>query len=100
MPTPAAIPSDARLSLTRSVVSTSIPGETVILDPTADRYFSLEGVGNDVWEMLQRGTTVASIVATIEATYDVDPATCERDVRALLGNLTERGLLIVEGATP
>jgi len=96
---PAPIARDAPLSLAPAVVSTSIPGETVILDASGDRYYSLEGVGDHVWGLLQRGsTTAAAIVAEVVATYAVDPAVGERDVQALLGDLVERRLLVVGAA--
>ena len=36
-------------------VGTSIPGETVILDPAKGVYFGLDGVGARVWELLDAG---------------------------------------------
>jgi hypothetical protein len=94
------IPDRARLSLAADVVSTAIPGETVILDPRGDRYFSLDGVGPRVWELLQASTTVADVVYQISDEYDVEPDVCERDVRALLGDLVDRGLVLVSDGTP
>jgi hypothetical protein len=99
MPVEGRIDPDRQLSLAPTVVSTSIPGEVVILDPIAGRYFSLEGVGPRAWELLQGSTTLAAMVETIVAEYDVDPATCERDVRGLVDDLVARGLVLVE-ATP
>jgi hypothetical protein len=96
---PAPIARDAPLALAPAVVSTSIPGETVILDASGDRYYSLEGVGDHVWGLLQRGpTTAASIVAEVVATYEVDPDVGERDVQALLADLVERRLVVVGAA--
>ena len=98
MPDQLALDGDAALSLVASVVSTTIPGETVVLDPRADRYFSLEGVAQRVWELLQSSTTANVIVDTIVDEYDVDTATCERDVRAFLDDLHARELLVVTTA--
>lgn len=98
MPVEGHIDRDSQLSLSPSLVSTSIPGEVVILDPSAGRYFSLEGVGPRAWELLQGSTTIATLVQTIVAEYDVDAATCERDVRRLLDDLVGRGLVLVEAA--
>ena len=98
MPDQLPLDGHAALSLAPSVVSTTIPGETVVLDPRAGRYFSLEAVAQRVWELLQASTTATAIVDTIVDEYDVDAATCERDVRAFLDDLRARELLVVTAA--
>jgi hypothetical protein len=90
------IASHGKLSSAPNAVSTSIPSETVVLDPVSDKYFSLEGVGPRIWELLQQTTTLAQIVETILSEYEVDEATCERDVRALVEELVESGLVLHE----
>ncbi len=79
-------------------VATAIGDETVILDPTSGRYFGLDGVGTKVWGMLQRPITRADLVAAVVAEYDVDEATCEGDLRRLLGELDSKGLIVVADA--
>jgi len=98
MPTSHDIALDTPLCISSTAVSTAIPGETVILDPTSGRYFGLDGVGARVWEMLHTTTTLQSMVATITAEYDVDAETCERDLRALLAQLDEKGLVVIGDA--
>jgi hypothetical protein len=87
------------LRLAETPVATSIPGETVILDASAGCYYGLEGVGTRVWELLSQMTTLDEIVRDLTAEYDVDAATAERDVRALLGDLDAAGLIVV-GESP
>jgi hypothetical protein len=89
---------DTPLRISSSAVSTAIPGETVILDPTSGRYFGLDGVGARVWEMLHSPTTLRSMVVAITSEYDVDAETCERDLRALLEQLDAKGLVVVGDA--
>lgn len=100
MPSRVPIAADTRLSTAPAAVSTAIPGEAVILDPTSGRYFGLDGVGARVWDLLQAQTTLASLVGAIVDEYAIDEATCERDLRALLVDLQERGLIVVDDASP
>jgi hypothetical protein len=58
-------------------------------------YYGLEDVGARLWSLLQRPVTVSAIRDTLVAEYDVEPARCGRDVRALLQNLAARGLIEV-----
>ena len=92
------IASHDTLSTAPTAVSTSIPSETVVLDPVSDKYFSLEGAGPRIWELLQGQTTLATIQETILGEYEVDEATCERDVRSLVEELVANGLVIHEPA--
>ncbi len=100
MTTRSTIPSRAVLSTADTAVSTSVPGEAVILDPASGRYFGLDGVGARAWELLGQRTTLDRMVATLVEEYAVDAATCERDVRVLLADLQERGLIVVGDAQP
>ncbi len=73
-------------------VGTSIPGETVILDPAKGVYFGLDGVGARVWELLANPIRFGDLIDTLESEYEVDRATLESDIRALLADLTDAGL--------
>ncbi len=95
MPTSHDITLDTPLRVSTTAVSTAIPGETVILDPTSGRYFGLDGVGTLAWEMLHAPTTLRSMITAITAEYDVDTATCESDLRTLLAQLDTKGLVVV-----
>ncbi len=98
MPTSNDIALDTPLRVSPNAVSTAIPGETVILDPTSGRYFGLDGVGSHVWEMLHSPTTLRAMVAGITSEYAVDAETCERDLRSLLAELDAKGLVVVGDA--
>lgn len=99
MPSRPTLMRTTQITLTPGVVSTSIPGEVVILDPAGDSYFSLQGAGQTVWEILQSGpSTVADLTAAIVDAYEVDGATAERDLLALLDDLLARGLVAIADA--
>jgi hypothetical protein len=95
MPTPSEIASSTPLRVARDPVSTTIPDETVVLDARAGRYFALPGVGARVWALLAAPTTLGALVATITDEYDVDAATCDRDLRSLVHELHAAGLIDV-----
>lgn len=74
-------------------VAATTGGEAIILDPVTSRYFGLDGVGGRVWALVQRPTSVAALVEVLLTEYDVDRATLEADVAALLRELVREGLL-------
>lgn len=51
----------------------------------------LAGTGAAVWELLDEPRTAAALAAALEAAYEAEPGSIERDVRALLEDLAARG---------
>jgi hypothetical protein len=76
-------------------VSCDLAGEAVILHLKTGIYYGLDSVGNRVWSLIQVPMTVGDIQATLLREYDVEPAQCERDLLALLQELTATGLIEV-----
>jgi Coenzyme PQQ synthesis protein D (PqqD) len=74
-------------------ISANLGGDTVVMHPGTEMYFSLDAVGARIWELLQSVTTVAAIRDAIVAEYDVEIDRCERDLLALLADLQSHGLL-------
>lgn len=77
-------------------VSTDLGGEVVILGLQSEEYFSLEGVGARIWEMIQEPRTVQEILDAILNNYAVEPERCERDLLAVLGELADEGLIEIK----
>jgi len=67
----------------------------VILHVEADRYYNLNELGAEVWQLIQQPLMVAEIVERITATHEVDPARCEADIVALLQDMSRAGLITV-----
>jgi hypothetical protein len=76
-------------------VSSDLDGETIVLNLASGHYFGLEGVGGDVWELLQQPITLQEICTEILQRYDVEPSACENDVTALITELISEGLVKV-----
>jgi hypothetical protein len=58
-------------------------------------YYGLEGVGVEIWRMLQTPVTIPRIVAALVETYEVDAERCRSDVLTVIVTLVERGLVEV-----
>ncbi len=76
-------------------VSTDLGDEAVILHFQVGVYYGLDEVGRRVWSLLPNSPRVSEICDVIVAEYEVDPEQCETDVKALLGELLEAGLVEV-----
>ena len=80
-------------SVSKTQISTSLDGETVILDTASGRYFSLDRVGSTLWEAMRQPRSPEALLSLMLEHYEVDPETAERDLKNLLSSLQEPGLL-------
>jgi Coenzyme PQQ synthesis protein D (PqqD) len=72
----------------------NIDGEAIVLDPTSERYLSLNRSGTLMWERLIPGTTRAELVAALVEAFEVDEDQARTDVDAFLEALRREKLLI------
>ena len=89
------IEDSATVVATADLLSSAFDEELVILNLRDGVYYGLEDVGARIWNLVQRPVTVAAVRDALVAEYDVEPARCGRDLRALLQALAERGLIEV-----
>jgi hypothetical protein len=74
-------------------IACDMGGETVILDLKSGTYYGLDVLGARIWSLIEQPATVVSIREAIVADYDVEDATCERDILAFLQQMQEAGLV-------
>lgn len=75
------------------VMASQVDNELVMMDVERGMYYALNPVGADIWERLAEPQKVADLCAQLMQQYDVDQATCEADVLAVLNDMAENGLL-------
>lgn len=77
-------------------VSGDLDGKVVLLSIQNGEYYNMNEVGSRIWALIEQPMTVAALCERLLAEFEVEPATCEREVRAFLDRLRERGLVRVE----
>jgi len=76
----------------------SLDDEVAILNLESGVYYGLDPVGAFIWGLLHEPTTLAQVVDGVCARYpDVSKETVDTDVRELLGELAEQGLVQIGG---
>jgi hypothetical protein len=86
----------ARYKPKRSVIETDLEAELVLLDPETREMYSLNPVGRAIWRALS-GHTVEVLAREITRAFDVDYDRALGDVRRILGELLEVGLIVPGG---
>jgi hypothetical protein len=84
----------------KSARAGQVNDEIVALNLDTGAAYGLNPVGARIWKLIAKPTRVADMCADLLAAYDVEPATCERQVLALLGKLQAQSLLEVSAARP
>jgi hypothetical protein len=84
---------DSRVVVSDDQVSTSLGDEAVILGMRDGVYYGLDAVGARVWALLATPRLVSELVRTIREEFDVTEEQCERDILALLDELSDRRLV-------
>ena len=73
--------------------STNLDGETVILNLSRGTYFGLNDVGTIVWQALQQPATIADLRDAVVREFEVAAEVAEADVRSLLVEMIDAGLV-------
>lgn len=87
--------SETYLVATSRQLSCEVDADIVILHLDSGLYYGLSKVVTSLWRLLQTPRRIADLREAILAEYDVDYATCQRDLDAVLQRLTETGLVEV-----
>ena len=90
-----AISDSATIAIAPDVLASEVGAEVVMLSLRDGTYYGLDGVGVEIWRMLQTPVTVPHIVAALVETYDVDAERCRSDVLSVISTLVARGLVEV-----
>ncbi len=83
------------VSIPDQVLFRDLDGESVLLHLGSGLYFGLDEVGTRIWNLLGEGRSLNEIEKSILTEYDVSAEEVQGDVRRLVEELTENGLLEV-----
>lgn len=69
---------------------------SVLLNLTTENYYSLNGVGKDMWETIIRLGNFKEALAVLLTQYEVNPERIESDLHGFIEELEAADLIIVE----
>jgi hypothetical protein len=84
---------DVLISRGSDLMEAEVDGEMVALHVESGTCFGFNGTAYRVWHLSAEPIRLSEICATLGREFDVDPATCKRDVRDLLTELSRDGLM-------
>jgi hypothetical protein len=69
----------------------------VLLDLRGGRYYSLNGLGAEIWKQIESGRRLPEIEAGLADAYDVPASRLRADIEAFVGELTRMRLVRAGG---
>ena len=72
---------------------TTVGTEVVLMTLESGECFGLGETGSEVWRLLARPTRLEPLVTALSSQYDAPAQVIEQDVRELLEELLDRGLI-------
>ena len=84
------------VSRRNDIDTTDLNGEIVMMDLEKGRYFSLNGVGSRIWEIIESPIEINKIVDCLLEEYDVSRNECEENVLEFLGKLDDANIICVD----
>lgn len=84
------------VSRRNDIDTTDLNGEIVMMDLEKGRYFSLNGVGSRIWEIIEEPIGINKIVDCLLEEYDVNRNECEENVLEFLGKLEDANIISVD----
>lgn len=82
-----------RFQQSRETLHSEVGSDIVALNVERGHCYGMENVTAEVWKLLERPLTIDQLCEALVASFDVDPATCAADVRALIETMTSEGLV-------
>ncbi|KRE44911.1 lasso peptide biosynthesis PqqD family chaperone [Paenibacillus sp. Soil522] len=70
-------------------------GEKVMLSIENGKYYNLGQIGGRVWELIASPVSIQDMVKQLVTEYEIEPGTCEQQVRHFLQQLKAEGLIQV-----
>lgn len=89
-------PFSQRVSVPDNVLVRVLDNEAVLLNLDRETYFGLDDVGTHMWLRLTQSDTIQSAYDTLLTEYDIEGAQLRADLIDLIGQLANRGLLVLD----
>ena len=85
-----------KYQIPQTVFIQEIDSEVILLDTQTQEYFSLNGVGKDIVELLSKNLSKDEIIEELSNIYEVDKPQIEKDLLNFLKKKKKKGLIVID----
>lgn len=80
--------------INKKIITREIQDETVLLNQENGDYFSLNGIGTEVYKCICKGMETEEIVNFLLNKYDTSHDTLKNDIVSLINKMQEKNILV------
>lgn len=84
------------INASADVAACELDGGAALIDLKSGDYFKLNETAHFFWSLIGTPRSLKDIMTAMADHYDVDAAVLDADVRALVADLSQQGLIVVE----
>jgi len=85
-----------KITVSNRAIFQEIENEMVILDLAQEKYYGLDDIGAQMWQLLSEHKDTSIVLTHLKAYYDIDEATLSEDLAVLIEKLRDAGLVTVQ----
>ncbi|MEO0925482.1 MAG: PqqD family peptide modification chaperone [Cyanobacteria bacterium J06643_13] len=89
------ITNDTAFCRVKTVTSSEVGDETMMMDVDRGMYYALNPVSSRIWALLEQPLAVQEICDRLLEEYEIEPAVCQQEVIKFLGQLLDRQIVTV-----
>ena len=87
---------NGRLQIADRLAAGHRAGEVVVLNKKTGRYYKLDDISADLWPLLQQPVSLAEMLPTLSALYEMPSSALVDDITNLLQRLVEYGIVEIQ----
>ncbi len=82
--------------INKNIIARDLQGETVLLNKENGDYFTLNGIGSEVYNCINDGMETGEIIDLLFGKYDIEYDKLKTDIISLIDGMKEKNILIEE----
>lgn len=90
------MPNDAYRVNGPRVISENIDGEVILVHMEKGSYYSTDGVGAELWRLIEAGSSVSEMFDALHAQYDAGPEDIANGISTFIERLQDEDLITVD----
>jgi hypothetical protein len=84
-----------KIARSDNFVFNEVDGELVMMNIETGAYASLNETGKSIWGFLDAPKSISEIVSSLIEEYEIDQATCEKEVLPFIQNMIKSEVLVL-----
>lgn len=87
---------DTVVAKSDSFLAETVDGELIILNKQSGTYYTIDGIGDELWQELQEPVSIDELVDSVCNNYNIDPDDSRDDIQSFVSQLLAAELVEIQ----